>query len=163
MSLFRNNGTNDIEIKTLYRNNGTNDVQTGKIYRNNGTTDVLIYSARSDTYTITATATQTNGTLAMSETIVNTEGYTKMVIDEVTGSGGNYGNNGAMLYCNGVKILSTGHLPNSSEYKNAVKAWTGAFDISRGGNVYVETYTIRDENRDDGEDPISITVTFHFE
>lgn len=161
MALKRTNGTTDKELGKLYRNNGTNDVQIGKLYRNNGSADVLIYQAQSDVLTITAQH-QYAGQIVTSNKITNTDGYSKMVIENVSASGGNFGNNWARLYCNGVIVLDTGDKDNADFY-NAIKSWKGTFNISQNGQVYVEAYTKEDINRDDYGDGISVIVKFHFE
>lgn len=141
------------EIGKVYK--GIN--QIGKIYRGSA----LIYQAQSDTYTITAAA-QYDGTTVTSGKITNTENYEKMVIESVSCSGGNYGENRARLYCNGVCIKDTG-VVDVGAFHTAVYSWDGTFAIAQNGQVYVDVYTDKDENRDDGQDAVSVTVKFHFE
>lgn len=162
MPIYDNNGTTNYEIGKLYDNNGTTNYQIGKVYDNDGTASHLIYQAQSDTYTITAT-TQRDGVAVKSNIITNTGNYEKMVIESVSASGGNYGQNTARLYCNGVNVLYSGNKYDPSSYVNAVHSWSGTFAIAQGGSVYVEVWTDKDENRDDYDDPTSATVKFHFE
>lgn len=141
------------QIGKLYKGNN----QIGKVYK--GST--LIYQAQSDTLTVTASAPTDNG-VARSNVITNTDGYTKMVIESASASGGNFGENWAKLYVNGacVKAISKG---DPGSYQTAVKEWSGSFNISQNGTVYVEVQTTVNVNIDDFGDGLSATVKFHFE
>ena len=156
------NGTTASEIKTLQDWDGTTAHKIGEVDDWDGTAAHLIYQAQSDSYTVTATSSQNSKTVA-SATVTNTENYEKMVIESVSASGGNFGNNWAKLYCNGVCVLDTGGKGSGSEYVAAVNGWGGSFNISQSGTVYIQVYSYRDENRDDAQDAITATVKFHFE
>lgn len=131
--------------------------QIGKVYKGN----TLIYQAQSDTYTITASSSIDGATVASSK-ITNTDNYEKMVIESVICSGGNFGQNRARLYCNGSCVLDTG-IVDVGVFHTVVNSWGGTFMVAPNGQVYVDVYTNRDENRDDFQDAISVTVNFHFE
>lgn len=160
-TIYDFNGTTNNIIGTVYdTNGGTNYAQIGTIYDYNGSNYALLYAANSNTYTITASATQ-DRVWAKSSEITNSGGYTKMVIESASSEKGNYGENIVELYCNGSKVLS---VTGWSWYDPNISSWAGkSFTISNNGKVYVRTYTDRDENRDDGQDPFNATIKFHFE
>ena len=162
MAIKDYDGTAYHEIGKLTDFDLTATHQTGKVCDYDGTAYHLIYQAQSDSYTVTATSSQNSETVA-SATVTNTENYEKMVIESVSASGGNFGNNWAKLYCNGVCVLDTGGKGSGSEYVAAVNGWGGSFNISQSGTVYIQVYSNRDENRDDAQDAITATVKFHFE
>lgn len=162
MPIYDYDGTAQHPIAKVYDYDGTAQHQTGKVYDYGAGALYLIYRAQSDSYTVTATSSQNSKTVA-SNIITNTENYEKMVIESVSASGGNFGNNWAKLYCNGVCVLDTGGKGSGGEYETAANAWSGTFDISQNGTVYIEVYSYRDENRDDAQDAITATVKFHFE
>lgn len=162
MPIYDHNGTASHQISKIYDNDGTTSHRTGKIYDSDGTAGHLIYRAQSDTCTVTVTSTHNDKTVT-SNIITNTENYEKMVIESVSASGGNFGNNWAKLYCNGACVLNTGDKGSGSEYVAAVNGWGGSFNISQSGTVYIQVYSYRDSNRDDAQDAITATVKFHFE
>ena len=162
MAIKDYDGTASHEIGKLIDFDLTAIHQTGKVCDYDGTAYHLIYQAQSDSYTVTATSSQNSETVS-SATVTNTENYEKMVIESVSASGGNFGNNWAKLYCNGVCVLDTGGKGSGSEYVAAVNGWGGSFNISQSGTVYIQVYSYRDENRDDAQDAITATVKFHFE
>lgn len=142
------------QIGKLYKG----DVQIGKVYKG-GT---LIYQTQSDTLTVTATH-QYAGQVATSNKITNTDGYSKMVIESVSASGGNYGENWAKLYVNGTCVKDTGFKGTGGDLVTAVQSWKGSFNISKNGQVYVQAYTKENPDIDDFGGGISVTVKFHFE
>lgn len=154
--------TSATQVKKRYAMIGSTATQVKKRYAMIGSTATLVYQAQSDTLTVTATAPTDNG-VARSNIITNTENYTKMVIESVSAYGGNYGNNWAKLYVNGTCVKNTGDQGNPSSYQSAVKSWSGSFDISQNGTVYVEVRTDVNTAIDDFGDAISATVKFHFE
>ena len=162
MAIKDYDGTASHEIGKLIDFDLTAIHQTGKVCDYDGTAYHLIYQAQSDSYTVTATSSQNSETVS-SATVTNTENYEKMVIESVSAGGGNFGDNWAKLYCNGVCVLDTGGKGSGSEYVAAVNGWGGSFNISQSGTVYIQVYSYRDENRDDAQDAITATVKFHFE
>ena len=147
-----------------YNYNGTNSKQIAKGYNYNGTNSKLIYNAQSDTYTLTATTTPDYyGTNGKSETITNTEGYEKLVIESVVVSGGNYGVNRAQIAVNGAVWLTTGNTTTPDAYRTKAQSLSGERTVERNATVYVEVHAEVDWNIDDAGDPVTFTLKFHFE
>ena len=160
MPMYDWNGTTSSELGKAYDWDGTTSHQLGKGYDYDGTTNHLIYSAQSDAYSITATG-KYHATWAQSSTITNTEGYTKMVIENASVQKGNFGENKVELWCNGSVVLSAS---GDGWGKPDISGWAGkSFTISNNGTVFVKVWSWRDSNRDDYQDELIATVQFHFE
>ena len=123
--------------------------------KHNGT---LRWKARTDTETLSVSTGSAENSWVYSSTITAPEGFTKLVIETASAGGGNYGMNYARLVVNGTQNQQSNGSPGVN-----VSSWVTSYSITAGNTFYLIGRSERDYNRDDHQDALVITITYHFE
>ena len=148
------------QVKKLYQQSQTVKTQVKKAYVMNKGVKQLVYKSDSGTLTLSQSA-PANGIWKETSPIVNSDGYTKLVIESVSVSGGNYGDNGAQLKASGRLLLNASG--DYGRFRDTVNSWGGTLDILAGDNISLAVKTWNDPNRDDYGDNVYVTVKFRME
>lgn len=118
----------------------------------------LIYQSQTDTETLSVSTGSAESTWVYSSTVTVPKGYTKFVVETASASGGNFGTNYARLVVNGASYQQQNGNPGVN-----VSSWVTTYNVAVGNAIQLIGRSERDHNRDDRQDALIITITYHFE